>query len=86
MKMTELLLFSSTFVLVFCLGFQSLNVNGGHLIAAFFTSFGIGLGNLVLYKLAPSADFSECLAYLAGGPLGIVSSMAVHRRYKHFWR
>lgn len=78
--MTELLLFLSTFLLVFFLGLQSLNVNGGHTRAAFCTSFGIGLGNLILFKLAPNANWSECLAYLAGGPLGIVSSMTVHRR------
>jgi hypothetical protein len=79
--MTELTLFFSCFLLVFFLGLQSLNVHGGHYVAAFFTSFGIGLGNLVLFKLAPEADFSECAAYLLGGPFGIVASMAVHRRW-----
>jgi len=71
-------LFSSTYVLVFALGLQSLNVNGGHFIAAFFTSFGIGASNLVLFKLAPEAGGIEIVAYLAGGPLGIVSAMRAH--------
>ena len=53
--MTELALFVSTFGLVFCLGLQSLNVNGGYYVSAFVTSFAIGAGNLVVLKLAPSA-------------------------------
>lgn len=79
--MTALGLFVSTFVLVFGLGFQSRNVNGGHYMAAFFTSFMIGGGNLVLFKLVPNAGVAEIGAYLAGGPLGIVASMWAHERY-----
>ncbi|HJW25155.1 MAG TPA: hypothetical protein VJ576_09675 [Rhodocyclaceae bacterium] len=78
--MTELALFASCYFLVLFLGLQSLNVNGGHYRAAFITSFGIGLGNLVVLKLAPNASASEMAAYLMGGPFGIVSSMALHRR------
>lgn len=79
--MTALALFASCFALVFFLGLQSLNVNGGHYKAAFFTSFGIGVGNLILFKLAPDANGIEIAAFLAGGPFGIISSMAFHRRY-----
>lgn len=79
--MNALALFASCYALVFFLGLQSLNVNGGHYLAAFFTSFGIGLGNLVLFKLAPDASGIEIAAFLAGGPLGIVSSMLFHRRF-----
>ena len=78
--MTELALFVSTFALVFFLGLQSLNVNRGHYVAAFITSFGIGLSNLVLFKLAPDAAGTEIAAYIIGGPFGIVSSMWIHRR------
>jgi len=78
--MTELALFASTYFLVLFLGLQSLNVNGGHYKAAFFTSFGIGLGNLVMFKLAPNASPTEMAAFLMGGPFGIISSMALHRR------
>jgi len=78
--MTALALFASTYALVFFLGLQSLNVNGGHYKAAFFTSFGIGVANLVLFKLAPNASALEIVGFLAGGPFGIVSSMAAHRR------
>jgi len=71
-------LFASTYALVFALGLQSLNVNGGHYAAAFFTSFCIGASNPVLFKLAPDAGGIQIVAYLAGGPLGIVSAMRAH--------
>lgn len=76
--MTELALFASTYVLVFALGLQSLNVNNGHYWAAAFTSLFIGSSQLVLFKLAPNADWSEMLAFVSGGPLGIVASMHAH--------
>lgn len=80
--MTALYLLGSTFALVFFLGMQSLAVNGGHRWLAFGNSFLIGASNLVLFKLAPHADGLEIAAYLAGGPLGIVSAMAVFGRWK----
>ncbi len=76
--MTALALFLSTFALVFALGLQSLNVNGGHYRAAFLTSFAIGVANLVLFKLAPDASGWEIAAYLTGGPIGIVCAMWAH--------
>jgi len=77
---TALLIFTSTFVLVFALGFQSLNVNNGHYKAAFFTSFAIGLANLVLFKTVPQADTLDICAYLLAGPFGITASMLAHER------
>lgn len=79
--MTELALFASCFVSVFALGFQSQNVNQGHYVAAFLTSFLIGAGHLALYRMMPEAGFSEVAAYMLGGPFGITASMIVHRRY-----
>lgn len=79
--MTELALFVSTFGLVFALGMQSLNVNGGHYIAAFITSFFIGASNLIVLKIAPSATPTEMIAYLIGGPFGIIASMITHRKF-----
>jgi hypothetical protein len=78
--MNELILFVSTFALVFALGLQSLNVNGGHYKAAFLTSFIIGTSNMVLLKLGPDANVTEIIAFLAGGPFGIVCSMWIHGR------
>lgn len=74
-------LFGSTFVLVFFLGLQSRNVNTHQYVAAFFTSFGIGASQLVLYKLAPNAGAPEIAAYLLGGPCGITTAMWTHRRF-----
>lgn len=79
--MQAILIFISTFFLVFALGFQSLNVNGGHYKAAFLTSFLIGTSNLVLFKTVPDASWIEMAAYLGGGPFGIVASMWAHEKY-----
>ena len=79
--MSLLALFASTFSLVFFLGLQSLNVNRGHYLAAFLTSFGIGASNLIVLKLAPNATAVEMAAYLTGGTFGIVASMWVHRHF-----
>lgn len=76
--MTELTLFASTFILVFALGAQSLNVNNGHYIAAAVTSFVIGAGQMILFKVAPHASWSEISAFLVGGPFGITTSMWAH--------
>jgi hypothetical protein len=84
--MTALILFASTFATVLALGLQSLNVNGGHRAMAFCTSFLIGAGNLVLFKVLPGPTSTlEIACYLLGGPVGIVCAMALHpvlaRRY-----
>ena len=78
--MNAIFLFLSTLALVFCLGLQSLNVNRGHYVAAFVTSFAIGASNLVLFKLAPDASGIEIAGYLLGGPIGIVCAMRAHGR------
>ena len=67
-------------MLVFALGMQSLNVNNGHYVAAAITSFAIGSGQMVLFKLAPHANWSEIAAFLFGGPFGIMASMWAHPR------
>lgn len=79
--MTALLIFFSTFVLVFALGFQSLNVNQDRRIAAFLSSFAIGLANLVLFKTVPQANLLEVSAYLFSGPFAIVASMWAHKKF-----
>lgn len=80
--MTALALLASTFALVFALGLQSQLVNNGHYASAFCNSLLIGGCNLVLFKLAPNATGLEIAAYLAGGPFGIVASMAFYRWIK----
>lgn len=79
--MNALLIFLSTFFLVFALGFQSQNVNQGHKLAAALTSFVIGGSNIVLYKYVPDANLLEVIAYLIAGPLAIVASMVAHGKW-----
>jgi hypothetical protein len=71
-------LFISNFFLVFALGLQSLNVNNGHIYAAAFTSFLIGVGNIVLFKFVPNANAMEIAAFLISGPMGVSASMLAH--------
>lgn len=79
---SALILFVAAFCIVFALGFQSLNVNRGHYVSAFLTSFVIGGSNLVLLKILPAQTTPlELVAYLAGGPFGIVASMWAHQRW-----
>lgn len=78
--MMALALFASSFALVFALGLQSLNVNRGHFVAAFVTSFAIGASQLFALRVIPSPDTGalEMTCYLLGGPFGIVASMVAH--------
>lgn len=85
--MTALILFAATFGTVLALGLQSLNVNGGHRALAAMTSFAIGACQLALYKVLPGpTDGLEIVAYLVGGPFGIISAMALHPRLVRLFR
>ena len=76
--MTHLILFLSAFFTVFLLGFQQQNVIGRHYLAATIVSIGIGLAQIFLYRLVPTASLTEILATLAGGPIGITAAMYLH--------
>lgn len=78
--MSAILVFVSTFVSVFALGFQSRNVNQGHYLAASVTSLFISGGHLMLYKYLPQPNALEVFGYMAGGVLGINAAMWVHAR------
>lgn len=76
---TAFLIFVCTYGVVLALTVQHLNINGGQQLLAFITSVLIGVFNLVLLKLMPQPTSSaEVLAYVFGGPLGIVTAMRVH--------
>lgn len=77
------LLFLSSLFMVFLLGIQSLNVNGGHYLAAALTSFLIGICNFFVLRYVPNSNFSllPAAAYVAGGPIGIVVSMWFHQKF-----
>jgi len=81
-----LLCFGATFIAVFALGLQSLNVNQGHYWAAAVTSLLISVGHIALYKFMPGADLVEVGGYLVGGVAGITSSMWFHRRVRTWWQ
>lgn len=77
--MIALLLFAITFVLVFLLGIQQLNVQFGQRAQAFMTSLAIAGLQLWLLKLMPQpTSWLENLGYLAGGPFGILAAMSSH--------
>lgn len=76
----ELIIFCSAFGIVFFMGFQSLSVNSGHYWIAATNSCVIGTFNLFLFKMVPHvAGAVEIIAYITGGPLGILAAMWVHR-------
>jgi hypothetical protein len=77
-----LLVLFATWLSVFTLGLQSLNVNGRHYWAAGVTSLGIGAGHILLYRYMPGADWLSIGAYLVGGVTGITSSIWFHARAK----
>lgn len=83
--MTHAILFASAFMTVFLLGVQQQNVTGRHYVAAFITSIGIGIAQIFLWRLVPSASVGEIAATLSGGPVGIVCAMWAHPRIAAYW-
>lgn len=77
--MNALIILACTYGVVLALGLQSLNVNQGHKMLAFCTSFLIGLCNFGLLKLVPQPTTAiDVAAYLLGGPFGILTAMLLH--------
>lgn len=77
-----MLLFVSTFGMVFLMAFQQQNVIHGHFKAAFMTSFLIALAQFVLYKGVIAADYWGILEMGLGGGLGVTLSMMLHRKWR----
>ena len=82
---SALIVFASTFLTVFALGLQSLNVNQGHYFAAALTSAAISIGHLWLYKVMPNPSWLDLGGYFVGGIVGITTSMWFHRVAKAWW-
>lgn len=77
--MTALALFAATFVLVFALGVQQLNVTADWYAGAFFTSLVISTANLMLFKVLPGPTSAwDVIGYSLGGAFGIVAAMRAH--------
>lgn len=75
-----LLMFGSSFFMVFLLGLQSKNVNQGHYLAAIITSFGISVANFLFVKYAAAGDYLVFAVCATGGCCGIAASIWF---YKH---
>lgn len=73
--MNALLLFLGSFFVVFALGFQQHNVHYRRYQAAFVNGIFIGIMNLLVLRLAPSASPVEMATFLIGGPLGSVAAI-----------
>lgn len=76
-----LTLYSSSFAVVFLLGFQSQLVKDKQVLESFCTSLMIGTVQMILYKIAPSSTTIESAAYILGGACGICASIYAHNFY-----
>jgi hypothetical protein len=77
--MTAALLFATTFVVVFALAVQQLNVSAGFAWAAFATSAVISSANWVLFKHVPQpTGWWDFAGYTLGGCCGVVAAMRLH--------
>lgn len=73
------LLFGCTFGVVLALTAQTMNIGGNHRALAVATSFLIGALNLAILKIMPQqTSAAEILAYLTGGPVGVLVAMHWH--------
>ena len=77
--MSELLLFSSQFLCVLLLVVQSINNNHGRALLGAITSVGIGITQIVTFKLLPDASVSEMIAWISAGPLANVAAQVIKR-------
>lgn len=69
----------------FLIGFQTLSINRKQYAYAGLTSIGIASGSFFLYRIIPNGETSifEFLAYVLGGPCGILSSMYLYHKFFH---
>jgi hypothetical protein len=79
------IVFFASFISVFALGLQSLNVNQGQYGLASLTSIIICTGSLGLFKVLPESGIVQIAAYFVGCNLGILTSMWSHPRLKRWW-
>lgn len=82
-----IIVFAAQFVYVLLLGLQSLNVNHDHRAAAAGTSTMLGMLGFHLTGTIAAAKGDTWSwvwwAFVAAGPIGVVSSMALHKRLRN---
>ncbi len=83
--MSALILFLSSYVIVFLLGFQSLVVRDKHWLFAFFISLGIGICQVASMKIVPNATLIESAFFVLGGACGISSSIFAHTAWAKWY-
>lgn len=81
----SLILFSSSFISVLLLGFQSQVVRDKHKTVSFITSICIGLSQLTFFKYVPNAGIIESIFWILGGACGIVASIDMHNIWLKFF-
>lgn len=75
---TILTIFTISFASTFLGAYQVRNIAGGHVLGAFFTSIIYSSVFAILYRLMPTASWTEIAAYACGTALGVVTSMRLH--------
>lgn len=81
--MNLIYLFLASFLIVFLLGVQQLNVQHRRYIGAMLTSFGIATANYFIFKVLPvgAFDIYQFLGYASGGSFGIIAAMWLHDKF-----
>lgn len=85
--LTMFTLLSAQALGVFLLGMQSLSVNSGLWRFAVVNSLFIGLANLyVLRTVVVDGTLGSSIAYMLGGPVGILACMWLHPKVSRLFR
>jgi FtsH-binding integral membrane protein len=83
--MNSVILFLSSFIIVFLLGFQSQVSRDKHWLFAFFISIGIGICQVFAMKVVPGASIAESFFFIIGGAFGISSSIIAHTHWSRWY-
>ncbi len=78
-----MILFLSTFVMVFLMAFQQQNVIHSKYKMAALTSFAIAIFQFSLYKEIITSDYIGILYMGLGGALGVTLSMYTHTKWRN---
>jgi len=76
-----LVIFCSAFTIVCLLGLQSNFVRDKNKTMSFIFSGLIGLCEILILKSVPNAGLYEMIAFVLGGPCGIVTSIVLHNQF-----
>lgn len=88
--MNALIIFIAQFCVVYLMGIQSLNIKGGHYLAAAITSFIMGIFAFASTSIIGKMRLDDIISmvgivFLIASPLGITCAMASHRHLVKFF-